>query len=80
MTASAEWRRLPVGEAQQGGSALFSRVQMQGGHPALCREAGGCEVLQALTLRQREEASDSVTGAVVATLREAGLLARRKSQ
>lgn len=80
VTATAEWRRLPVGEAQQGGAALFSRVQMQGGHPALCRDAGGCEVLQALTLRQREEASDSVTGAVVATLREAGLLARRKSQ
>lgn len=79
VTATAEWRRLPVGEAQRGEAALFSRMQMQGGHPALCRDGGGCEVLQALTLRQREEASDSVTGGVVATLREAGLLAHRKS-
>ena len=76
VTASAEWRRLPVGEAQQSGASLFSRMQMLDGHPALCRGGGGCEVLRGLTLHNREEASDSVTGEVVETLRQAGLLAR----
>ncbi len=77
VTASAEWRRLPVGEAQPGEASRFSRMQMLDGHPALCRVAGGCEVLQGLTLHGREEASDSVTGEVVETLRQAGLIARR---
>jgi hypothetical protein len=65
-----------VGEAQPGEASRFSRMQMLDGHPALCRGAGGCEVLQGLTLHGREEASDSVTGEVVETLRQAGLIAR----
>ena len=79
VTASAEWRRLTVGEAQRGALSMFSGVQMVDGHPALCRGAGSCEVLDSLTLRRREAPSDSVTGEVVATLREAGLLARREA-
>ena len=79
VTASAEWRRLTVGEAQRGALSMFSGVQMVDGHPALCRGAGGCEVLDGLTLSRREAPSDSVTGEVVATLREAGLLARREA-
>lgn len=79
VTASAEWRRMTVGEAQRGALSMSSRVQIVDGHPAICQGAGGCEVLDGLTISRREAASASVTGAVVATLREAGLLARREA-
>ncbi|MDB4929649.1 MAG: hypothetical protein JWM10_2133, partial [Myxococcaceae bacterium] len=81
VTASAEWRRVPVGAAEQRGEpALFTSLQMRDGHPALCRgaEGGACEVVRELTLQRPVESTDSVTGDVVASLREAGLLARRE--
>ena len=39
---------------------------------------GSCEVFRDLTLHGREEASDSVTGEIVETLRRAGLSASRE--
>jgi hypothetical protein len=81
VTASAEWRRVRVGAAEpRGEAAVFSSFEMRDGHPALCRDGGGsCEVLRDLSLHRREQSTDSVTGDVVATLREAGLLARREA-
>jgi hypothetical protein len=80
VTASAEWRRLTVGAPRPEGSAPYDRVGVEGGHPVLCAAGGGCDALAGLTLRRREEPTDSVTGDVVATLREAGLLARREAE
>jgi hypothetical protein len=79
VTASAEWRRVAVGAAERAGEpALYGSLQMRDGHPALCRGAGGCEVVRELSLQRRVEPTDSVTGDVVASLREAGLIARRE--
>lgn len=79
VTATAQWNRLRVGVAQRATRPIFSQVGMRSGHPALCGDTeGACEVFRDLTLRAREQASDTVTGEVMETLRRAGLSARRE--
>ena len=79
VTASAGWRRLTVGAAQEGAPVMYSRVFVQDGHPALCTPGGTCEVLHELALQRREDATGTVTGEVIATLRQAGLFARSET-
>jgi hypothetical protein len=76
VTSTAQWERLRVGAPQRGAQPGYARMEMRDGHPSLCGGAG-CEVFGDLTLRGRERASDSVTGEVMATLREVGLAPQR---
>ena len=80
VTASAGWRRLTIGAAQQGAPAMYSRVSVLDGHPALCTASGTCEVLHELALQRRESVTGNVTGDVIATLRQAGLVAHGEAQ
>lgn len=81
VTPTAQWQQLRVGAAERGTQALYSRVRMQDGHPALCRDAaagGACDAFGDLTLGSSERSTDSVTGGVMSTLRGAGLVSQRE--
>ena len=56
--------------------AAVSRVIWGEHDPALCRATGACEVVGGLAVSRREAAGATVTGEVMSTLREAGLIAR----